>query len=76
MLISEHDPLCPWQTRTCECPLIERVKEREGERYNWGDGATIRAKVEALRASFAAYSDEKWDVLTDVLDLIDGSSDE
>lgn len=35
MSVSPHDPLCPWPSRTCECPLIERVKEREAERYGF-----------------------------------------
>lgn len=40
--VSPHDPLCPSvddrylpMRPACQCPLIERVKEREGERYGF-----------------------------------------
>lgn len=88
--ISAHDPLCPWEHRLCECPLIERVKDREGERYGWAtaDEAVVQREererlleqVKAIEGYSTFSPDGSLDgadavLRSDVLDLLKEKSE-
>jgi len=83
--MSEHDALCRqhhWAGVDCfDCRLIAKVRADEGKRdaiaeveRAWAERADLRAKVEALVPVAEDESGGAWLWRSDVLALIDGSS--